>query len=229
MFAEIDETKLIAAMAIGALFALAGLALMFRRGPAEGEHAAEFLGLKFRVTSTGLAVFLVGAFFFAAPLFLGVSRSPTSAPSPSPAAPQSALREAATGLAPMQSSGRAQSLAIRDREEEPNDGIRAANLIEFGKTYRGTISFGNSDYFAFQNTSDETYYRVILRVSNAMDSIFIYLLNRNEEGSSLGFATDLMQFSKAVRIVGQGTFYVRLTNSMHTTIPSYELEIRPET
>ena len=82
MVASLDAQTLFLIKAFGVLFALVGLGLLIyrevRRGPGREEQIAEFLGMKFRFSSTGMVVFLTGAVFMLTPLFVSVSPSPAT-------------------------------------------------------------------------------------------------------------------------------------------------------
>ena len=69
-------------MAFGAVFSVAGLVLIFRKAkPDAGAAKIEFLGQKLEANSTGIVVFLIGAAFLAAPLFVPAKNLQKAAPS----------------------------------------------------------------------------------------------------------------------------------------------------
>jgi hypothetical protein len=123
MVASLDAKLLFVFPAFGAVFTVAGLVLLFRGGARAEEQVVEVLGLKFRFTSVGLVVFLIGALFLAVPVFVSADRSPVQGRPPALASQGS-----------VGSADRAQ-----DGEVEPNDYVTEANALEFGANYAGAI------------------------------------------------------------------------------------------
>jgi hypothetical protein len=105
MVASLDAMLLFLLTAFGAVSAAAGLVLLFRGGARREEQVVEVLGLKFRFTSAGLVVFLIGALFLAVPVFVSADRSP--------------LHEGPPALASQGGVGSADR--AQDGEVEPND------------------------------------------------------------------------------------------------------------
>jgi hypothetical protein len=77
-FQGVAPAKLIILMVAGAIFAFAGLWLMFRQTPAGDAARIELFGIRFRSSSAGLLVFIVGALFLAAPVFVPEAKQPRS-------------------------------------------------------------------------------------------------------------------------------------------------------
>ena len=160
MVVSLDATQLFVLTAFGAVSAAVGLVLLLRGGARREEQVAEFLGLKFRFTSTGLVVFLIGALFFAVPLFVSADRSP--------------VHEGPPALASRGGVGSADR--VQGGEVEPNDYVTEANAVEFGATYAGAIDRDDKDFFAFEVGPGAQALRLILRrvqgTGNLVVSVF---------------------------------------------------------
>lgn len=150
----LDGFKLLLLMGAGALFALAGLYLLLRQQAGDGEAARiEIFGLKFQSSSAGLLVFLIGAGFIGAPLYVTEIRSPAPARAP-PGTAQTVGQVGAETAG--DAAGDAAKLGdIRlprradDEEIEPNDSISEANQIAMGRAVRGAARDGEVDWFVF--------------------------------------------------------------------------------
>ncbi|MEM0989669.1 MAG: hypothetical protein AAGK00_12360 [Pseudomonadota bacterium] len=170
----LDGTKLLALMAAGGIFALAGLWLIFRPKE-EGDTAKiELFGLKFQSSSAGLLVFLIGAVFLALPIFVP-EKAATGA---SVTGPQVATGEEQPGNPPTggdqgvgTQSGQAEVsstnpptnppgtqpvpvatgplVAAEGEEIEENDTLATANVIPVGVSIRGKTTKDDDDFFTF--------------------------------------------------------------------------------
>jgi hypothetical protein len=140
----LDGAKLLALMLAGGVFALAGLWLMFRPQPAGEAARIELFGLKFQASSAGLLVFLIGAVFLAAPIFVPEkpavqgNRDPITVMTERPSGTQeSELVER-----------RPPGISIETVEVEPNNTIASANLVSLGSVIEGVLTRGDVDFFA---------------------------------------------------------------------------------
>jgi hypothetical protein len=147
LFEPLDASTLIVLMAAGGLFAVAGLWLMFRPQP-EGDGARiELFGIKVQASSAGLLVFLIGAVFLAAPVFVPRAHTPDpvrNPPRPSPGLPSPAPNQEL----PQRREGRAAILLPAGpgaEEIEPNDRASEANQIEPGVYYAGRVNGQRGD------------------------------------------------------------------------------------
>ena len=67
---EMDSMRLWILMTAGGVFAIAGILLMFRAKQEGSSARLELFGQKFEASSAGIIVFLIGAAFLAAPVFV---------------------------------------------------------------------------------------------------------------------------------------------------------------
>ncbi|HMQ95148.1 MAG TPA: hypothetical protein PKA33_12380 [Amaricoccus sp.] len=126
-FGELDETKLLFLMGCGAVFALAGLWLMFRP-KGRGSAKLELFGLKFESSSAGLLVFLIGAGFIATPLVVAERQSS--------AGPDNGGRGEIPGTpVDLEHAG----------EKEPNNSPPRASEISLGVVYSARLDAGRGD------------------------------------------------------------------------------------
>jgi hypothetical protein len=125
-----------AIMLFGAAVAVAGLALLFLRGHDAAESSFEIFGQKIRLTSTGLAVLIVGCSLVFMPLYLHIQ-------------PQN--RESRQiGDPPPSRLGIYLPDRIDGEEAEPNDTTQQANRIEIGQTYIShLVDSEDIDFFVF--------------------------------------------------------------------------------
>ena len=128
-------------MAFGAVFSVAGLVLIFRKAkPDAGAAKIEFLGQKLEANSTGIVVFLIGAAFLAAPLFVPAKNLQKAAPS-TPAASETA-GAASTPIKPAPAGGNAGAAEVED-----NNSFTKANSFANGATTGGYVKMEDEDWF----------------------------------------------------------------------------------
>jgi hypothetical protein len=174
-FTALDSTKLLALMAAGGLFAIAGLWLMFR--PKTDGHSAkiELFGMKFESSSAGLLVFVIGAAFLGSPLFVqergaaGLattsggagagtgSRADGSEPQAAPVdGAEAAEGEVRTTIAQPATvaTNAPRALTVVGEEIEPNDNIAEANAIPVGSVIHGEVEADNPDFYTFSFPDD---------------------------------------------------------------------------
>jgi hypothetical protein len=192
MVASLDAMLLFVLTAFGAVFAAAGLVLLFRGGARREEQVLEVLGLKFRFTSAGLVVFLIGALFLAVPVFVRADRSPVHVGPPA-LAPQG-------GVGP---TDRAQ-----DGEVEPNDYISEANAIELGVNYAGAIDREDKDFFAFEAGPGAQSLRLILRRVQGTGNLVVSVFDPQGRESRVGQLRDVL--SEKIDVDEVGTYVLRL-------------------
>jgi hypothetical protein len=164
-------------MVAGGGFALAGLWLMFRPKPEGGAAKLELFGAKFEASSAGLLVFLIGAGFLAAPLF--VPERNTAAGAAGTAAttgPNRLVVPTAAGELPVRKRAEA-------REVERNDSFDTANLLEVGASVAGTTE-GGEDWYILPVTKDKT--ALYLKVRNNDGACFVDVYS-SDERHLLGF------------------------------------------
>ena len=90
---EMDSMRLWILMIAGGVFSVAGILLMFRAKQEGSSARLELFGQKFEASSTGIIVFLIGAAFLAAPVF--VPERPRANPPPRPATQATSAKEPA--------------------------------------------------------------------------------------------------------------------------------------
>jgi hypothetical protein len=214
MLGSVDATKLQAIMVAGGIFALAGLALLFRPTRGEGEHSAEVLGLKFRFSSAGMVVFLVGAVLLVTPLFVREERRfPMHTNGDVP--PTGSGAPDAPGFPP----------PVRGAEAEPNDHPSQPNQIEVGETYKGTLQDQDADFFVFRaDISGEL--RLVLRCSKPQRLIAIKIFDAHDRELMSGLTDDTL--SEAFRLNGSAFYIIRLKLDLGT-VADYELTVRSDT
>ena len=128
-------------MAIGTLFSIAGLVLIFRRTRTDtGAAKVEFLGQKLEANSTGIVVFLIGAAFLAAPLFAPVQSQQITAPSASPPTQTASTPNSSAKTVP------ATENAV-SAEVEDNSSFATANVITNGARTGGYLGRGDQDLY----------------------------------------------------------------------------------
>ena len=158
--AAIDGTRLTILMIAGGLFSVAGILLMFRAKQEGSPARLELFGQKFEAASTGIIVFLIGAAFLAAPMY--VPERPR-ANAPRPAAQATSAKEPVTSARAADPSGLLPPPVDKD-EAEDNNTISAATILGIGETVRGAAKMGDVDWYAVavdQNVGREL--RVVLR------------------------------------------------------------------
>jgi hypothetical protein len=184
MVASLDPTLLFVLTAFGAVFAVAGLVLMFLGRARQEEQVLEILGMKVRLSSTGLVVVVIGALFLAVPVFVRADRSP--------------LHEGPPTLA-----DRAQ-----DGEVEPNDYVSEAQAIEFGENYVGAIDRDDKDFFAFKAGSGAQSLRLILRRVQGAGNLVVSVFDPQGKESRVGHLRDVL--SEKIDVGEAGTYVLRL-------------------
>lgn len=141
----VDDVTLWFLMAVGAVFAAAGLWLLLKPRPTEGSSKLELFGMKVETGSAGVLVVLIGAGFLLLPLIAPVrERDAGAIPLPT-AAP------ATTTTEQRQDAGPRPALLLPAgpdaREQEPNDALRQSNQIAVGSIIRGFADTGDKDWF----------------------------------------------------------------------------------
>lgn len=206
MVASLDAKLLFVFPAFGAVFTVAGLVLLFRGGARAEEQVVEVLGLKFRFTSVGLVVFLIGALFLAVPVFVSADRSPLHE------GPPALVSQGGVG-----SADRAQ-----DGEVEPNDYVSEANAVEFGANYAGAIDRDDKDFFAFEAGPGAQALRLILRRVQGTGNLVVSLFDPQGRESRVGYLRDV--FSEKIDVGEAGTYVLRLVAYGDLR---YEMVLRP--
>jgi hypothetical protein len=192
MVASLDPMLLYAFTAFGLVVAVAGLVLLFRGGTRGEEQVVEGLGLKFRFTSAGLVVFVIGALFSALPVFVSPDRSPLHKGPPTLASQGG-----------MESADQAQ-----DGEVEPNDYVSEANPIEFGANYAGAIDRDDKDFFAFEAGPGAPALLLILRRVQGTGNLVVSVFDPQGRESRVGRLRDVL--SEKIDVGEAGTYVLRL-------------------
>jgi hypothetical protein len=153
-----DGLSLYVLMIMGAIFSLAGLVLIFRKAkPDTGAAKIEFLGQKLEANSTGIVVFLIGAAFLAAPIFVpvksiqiaGPATSATTEPKAQTPTAEEPSEPARAPDKPAQPPG-APTQATANAgtgEAENNDTFAKANAISNGVAAGGYLKMDDNDWF----------------------------------------------------------------------------------
>ncbi len=143
-FEPIDATRMVVLMVAGGVFACVGLYMMLRPKP-QGSAKIELFGLKFESSSAGLLVFVIGAGFLAANLFVPVEGSTTSSSSVA----SSTAGSIATSNSAMESAGEiravVQPASADAKEVEPNGSKESAMPLRVGQVVKATISEDDLD------------------------------------------------------------------------------------
>jgi len=140
----LDETKLFALMAAGAIFALAGLYLLLRR-PSDAEAARiELFGLKLQAASAGLVVFLIGAALLASPLVVPAVPSDPVQSTSEGSGTAAGGPSGGTSVAGVPGGG-----ARTVHEREPNNSSGDATPIGPGTVFGSLQDGDGSDWYAF--------------------------------------------------------------------------------
>lgn len=207
MVASLDATLLFVLTAFGAVSAVAGLVLLFRGGARREEQVVEVLGLKFRFTSAGLVVFLIGALFLAVPVFVRADRSP--------------VHEGPPALALQGGVGSADR--AQDSEVEPNDYVSEANAIELSANYAGAIDREDKDFFAFEAGPGAPALRLILRRVQGTGNLVVSLFDPQGRESRVGLLRDVL--SERIDVDEAGRYVLRLVAYGDLR---YEMVLRPD-
>ena len=141
---DVSESTLIVLMFVGAVFAFAGLYLLLKPPKSDGETRVEAFGIKLNASSGGVVVFIVGAFFLAAPVFVPKTASTESIPGLQNTGGEltdSAPGDESVALIPPRQK-------VKDKEAEPNDNYDQANQINVGDSIAGFVSQASPDWIA---------------------------------------------------------------------------------
>jgi len=159
-FTALEPWKLTALMLAGGVFSLAGLWLIFRPKTDGQSMVIHLAGMKFEASSAGILVFLIGAGFFATPLFVqereAARRNAAATGSGGPSG--TGETDGATATTPsnvaLSSPGNSAvsepvdtNVRLEGTEAEPNDTPASANVISLGSTVQGSLEAGNRDFF----------------------------------------------------------------------------------
>jgi hypothetical protein len=169
-----NTTQTYAFMVFGIVVALAGLALLFLRKERE-QNTIKILGQEFQISTPALVVVILGCALFAGPFVISLRQSaPDQQPQPAkistiPTPPPTPI-----------GSDLQKPLAGKDTIE-PNDDFLSANVIEFGKVYRGSLDLRDpSDFF----------------VLSSLDKVEPLVLNINNLSTILGLEVNFYDKDK---------------------------------
>lgn len=146
-------------MAMGGLFALAGLWFIFRPKTEGSTAKIELFGMKFESSSAGVLVFLIGAAFLSVPLFVVPDNTTAQSRTSNSTAgaieqPSSANENVVSGQAARNaeisfSSGGA--VRLEGQEVEPNESIAGANVVPLGAVVSGSVGGDDTtDFFRIE-------------------------------------------------------------------------------
>lgn len=199
--------RLLFLMAIGTIFAVAGLWLLLRPKQS-GTAKIELFGLKFESSSAGVLVFLIGSLFLAVPLVV-----PEKPGGPGRSEDQTNL----TVVDPQRSAGTTDggNLALvlpadpATAEIEPNERIQDANQIALGQTVSGKLRKGDEDWFVVAVPDGPAY--VDLRVRKLSgEALRASLHDAHEELIHKDVLYDVGSENFRGEAPGNDRFYVRL-------------------
>lgn len=141
---------------LGLVFALAGLALIFKGKSDENAARIEMFGMKFHSSSAGTLVFLIGVAFLLIPLFVPRAERGDVAGEP----PSIGIADQTPG------AGRALVLpqTAEAEEVEPNDTIDLANQFALGFGAKGNIDRDRDDFSDWYLIDTRTMHQKDLRV-----------------------------------------------------------------
>jgi hypothetical protein len=230
-FSPLDPVKIVALMAAGGVFALAGLWLMFRPVPESGGTKIKIFGLEFESSSAGLLVFLIGAAFLAVPLFVSEGGPPADDP---------ALLQAIKPLAAPTGSGPQQAVILPAGAEaadlEPNEFLTEANQMTFDVFFGASLTPGRGDaedWFVIP-TQDRQQTDVTVQVRNRairagtvhFDCEVDILNPREERIGQFGFPTVGSSHNETIFVQDSDRLYIRVYNPRPDFLESCEYEIR---
>jgi hypothetical protein len=215
MLQGLDDAKLFVLMGAGAAIAIAGLVLLFRPQADQATTFIDILGLKFRSSSVGLIVFIIGAAFMATPLVI-------------PERPETPEHRTAplvsVGESPsIQNGGQRLEVERGDiklparaqaEEIEPNNHISEANQIEVGNTYGGSVSDRDEDWYVFRTgATGEQQLRVILRprANKCEMGCYYYLYDKAEEQLDYGQAYEKFPGSGLYDVVPEAVYFINIS------------------
>jgi hypothetical protein len=207
----LDGAKLLALMLAGAVFALAGLWLMFRPQPAGEAARIELFGMKLQASSAGLLVFLIGAVFLAVPIFVPERDAPRSvSPALGSASVPTPSEGSATNATPVGGLIPARQRAT-GTEVEPNDTPETANQIAVGDFIAGVVSSGTEDWFVVPVDATTTVLHVRIRNPGGHNTCVIHFYSAAERAlrSNEGFPSEHTVKSWQLPLDGSGAVYIR--------------------
>src|SRR5262245_38895107 len=143
---SMNDLQILVVTILGALLVLVAVWLIaVRRDPA--RNSAKFFGIELDLSTPGIVVLLAGCGLLALPGF--VPHRPGGLPS---FGWSSGGPAAATAGRPIV----LQQQTVLANEQEPNDSVGAANIIELGQTIEGTLvqAENAADYFVIAATPD---------------------------------------------------------------------------
>ncbi|GGX93583.1 hypothetical protein GCM10007160_21480 [Litchfieldella qijiaojingensis] len=210
-------------MVFGAVVASTGLVLLFLRTE-QAQNKIKLLGQEFEISTPALVVFLAGCIVFVVPLVIPIKdiESPVVILGQTPGGHtgQGALGDSPVAFPVLE-------------EEEPNDQITEANLIEIGTRVQGSaISGQDRDYFKFMSSNQEPHrIRVILR-KRAPGGYFARVTVY--DSAERRMTRDLQSGDTPVSLAFDSTpdsLYYILVSPVYNPRPGspYELEVREET
>lgn len=207
-------------MLFGGVFALAGLGLLTYRSSDVTQAHAELLGLKFRISSSGLVVFLVGAAFLAGPVVLTTVYKPVS-------------QQGDGQRTGNQTGQRIIASSTPSVSHEPNDIRQQAAEIELGQIYTSSVDKTNDeiDFFMFYTSElPEGRARVTLDPDQLEGGdIGIVLTIYNQDGEEV-YRTmrnnDRPEIDERVSLRNQSTYYLSVSIYNGKSY-EYKLQVRP--
>jgi hypothetical protein len=211
----LDGAKLLALMLAGAVFALAGLWLMFRPQPAGEAARIELFGMKLQASSAGLLVFLIGAVFLAVPILVPERDAPRSVSPALGSASVPASSEAPAGnVNPVGGLVPARQRAT-GVERELNDSPDTANQIDIGDSIAGVVSKSTEDWFVMPVAATTATVYVRLRSVGNPGScrIFFYSAGERELRNAAWFPPEHTMESWQLNLDGSGAVFIRLRGS----------------
>lgn len=207
-------------MLFGGVFALAGLGLLTYRSSDVTQAHAELLGLKFRISSSGLVVFLVGAAFLAGPVVLTTVYKPVSQQGDGQRTANQPGQRITAGSTPSAS-------------HEPNDIRQQAAEIELGQIYTSSVDKTNDeiDFFMFYTSElSGGMARVTLdpdQVEGRYVGVVLTIYNQaGEEVYRVGDIDDRPKIDERVSLRSQSTYYLSVSIHQGKSY-EYRLQVRP--
>ena len=136
----LNDVLLLLLFLAGAVICCSGLILLFKRTePETGAAKVEFFGQKLEANSKGIVVFLVGAGFLAAPLYLMAQR------------PETAAKATSSNLEVKKSP--AAEAAASGAEAEDNNSSEKSNVLVLGGTVTGHVTAEDEDWYSVNSVS----------------------------------------------------------------------------
>jgi hypothetical protein len=176
--------------------------------------------MKFNASSGGLLVFIVGALFVAAPIFVPER--------PKPNVTKIAGTAAATLMPNAASGQQVTGITVEAVEVEANDTVASANRIVLGSAINGELSKGDVDYYAVDIPEDKTG-DIVANVVVSAGDVALALFDDAGEALRSDYTFGIDRMATVSTPIERPGYYV-LASNRDKAVSIYQLTIavRPE-